>query len=48
MGILHEVSVYTFSWHFGCIQVPGLRAETGRTCAVLKANAANLIFISKK
>ena len=41
LGILHE-SVYTFSWHFGCIQVSGLRCETGRTCAVLKANAANL------
>ena len=25
-GLLHE-SVYTFSWHFGCIQVPGARGQ---------------------
>ena len=39
-GILHE-AVYTFSC-YGCIQVSGVRTETCRTCAVLKANAANL------
>jgi hypothetical protein len=41
LGIFHE-SVYTFSWYFGCIQVSGVRREPGKTCAVLKANAANL------